>query len=71
MTKVNVNSRSSVDLKSPMLHAKFQDRRTLVLENFFTIYEHGGYLGHVTKVIFSKKVCLLFPRRLHIKFGFD
>ena len=26
----------------------------------FTIYGHGGNLGHVT-----------YPRRLHIKFGFD
>ena len=26
---------SSVDLKSPLLHAKFQDHRTLVLEKMF------------------------------------
>ena len=68
--KVKVNPRSSVDLKSPMRHAKFQSSRTLVLEKFFTIYGHGGHIGHVTKIIFIN-ICPLFPRRLHIKFGFD
>ena len=36
--KFNVNTMSSVDLKSPMLHAKFQDHRTLVLEKFVLPY---------------------------------
>ena len=36
----------------------------------YTIYGHGGYLGHVTKTIF-KNLCSHFPRRPHIKFGFD
>ena len=46
----------------------------LVLEKssfkVFTIYGHGGHLGHVTwtiYIIFRSP----FPRRLHIKFGFD
>ena len=52
--KVNVNPRSSADLKSPMLHAMFHDHRTLGLEKIFTIYGHGGHLGHVTEVSFSK-----------------
>ena len=58
-----------------MLHAKFQDHRTSGSgeEDFlkvFTIYGHGGHLGHVTRTIY---INFLFPflRRLHIKFGFD
>ena len=36
----------------------------------FTIYGHGGHLGHVTWTIYIK--CLSpFPWRLHMKFGFD
>ena len=36
-----------------MLHAKFQDHRTSGsgeedFQMFFTIYGHGGHLGHVT-----------------------
>ena len=58
-----------------MLHAKFQDHRSSgsgegFLSFFFTIYEHGGHLGHVTwtiYIIFRPH----FPRRLHINFGFD
>ena len=51
--KVNINPRSSVDLWSPMLDAKFQDHKALVLEKnfFFTIYGHGGHPCHLTKVI--------------------
>ena len=37
----------------------------------FIIYRHGGHFGHVTKTVFTKLLCPLFPRRLHIKFGFD
>ena len=36
----------------------------------FTIYGHGGHLGHVTQMprtYFRSP----YPRRLHIKFGFD
>ena len=40
-----------------MLHAKYQDPRPLgsVEEDFykvFTIYGHGGHLGHVTWIIY-------------------
>ena len=46
----------------------------LVLEKkifkVFTIYGHGGYLGHVTWTIYIY-FRSPFPRRLHIKFGFD
>ena len=57
-----------------MLHAKFQDHRTScsgkVFFKDFTIYGHGGHLGHVTWTIYVN-FCSPFPRRLHIKFGFD
>ena len=36
----------------------------------FTIYGHGGDLGHVTWTICTK-FGSPFTRRLHIKFGFD
>ena len=47
-----------VELESQMLHAKFQDHRTLGTRGkdfkIFTmvLYGHGGHLGHVTKTIF-------------------
>ena len=51
-----------------MIHAKFQDHRTSGSgEDFFkvfTIYGHGGHLGHV-------HFLSPFQRRLHIKFGLD
>ena len=55
-----------------MLHAKFQDHRICGSgeEDFikvFTIYGHGGHLGHVT--IYTN-FRFPFPRRLHIKFDF-
>ena len=57
-----------------MLHAKFQDHRTSGSgEDFlkvFTIYGHGGNLGHVTWTIYIN-FGYPFPRKLHIKFGFD
>ena len=57
-----------------MLHAKFQDHRTSGSgeENFkvFTINGHGGHLGHVTWTIYIN-FRSPFPRRIHIKFGFD
>ena len=58
-----------------MLHAKFQDHRTSGFWrrrflNVFTIYWHGGHLGHVTWTIYIN-FGSPFPRRLHIKFGFD
>ena len=57
-----------------MLHAKFQDNRTSSSgeEDFLRIfmYGHGGHLGHVTWTIYTN-FRSPFPRRLHIKFGFD
>ena len=64
-----------VELESPMLHAKFQDHRTSnsgeeFFLSFFTIYGHGGHLGHVTWTFYTN-FHSPFPRRLHMKFGFD
>ena len=57
-----------------MLHANFQDHRTSGSGaedlKIFTIYGHGGHLGHVTWTIYIN-FCSPFPRRLHIQFGFD
>ena len=56
-----------------MLHAKFQEYRTSGSgEAFlrFLPYGHGGHLGYVTWTIYIN-FRSLFPRRLHIKFGFD
>ena len=56
-----------------MLHSKFREKRPAGSgeEDFsrvFTIYGRGGHLGHVTIYI---NFCSPYPRRLHIKFGFD
>ena len=58
-----------------MQHAKFQNNRTSGsgeedISKVLTIYGHCGHLGHVTWTIY-KNVRSPFPRRLHIKFGFD
>ena len=57
-----------------MIHVKFQDHRTSgsgeEFLNVFTIYGHGGHLDHVSWTIYINFRCP-FPRRLHIKFGFD
>ena len=57
-----------------MIHAKFKIIGLLVLEKKifkgFTIYEHGGHLGHVTWTIYIN-FHSPSPRRLHIKFGLD
>ena len=46
-----------VGLESPMLHAKFQDHRNSNYERgflkVFTIYGHGGHLGHVIWTIYT------------------
>ena len=47
----------------PMLHAK-------IFYVFFTIYGHGGHLGHVTRIIYIN-FRSPFLRMLHMKFGFD
>ena len=64
-----------VDLRSLMLHAKFQNHRPSGSEEedfkfFFAIYSHGGHLGHVTLTIYIN-FHSLFLRMLHKKFGFD
>ena len=58
-----------------MLHTKFRGNRPAGLgeEDFqwvFTIYGHGGHLGHVTQM---RRTNFRSPytRRLHIKFGYD
>ena len=55
-----------------MLHTKFHGNRPAGSgeDFFFTIYGHGGHLGHVTWTIYTN-FRSPFPRRLHIKFGFD
>ena len=57
-----------------MLHTKFRENRSTGSgEEFlkvFTIYWHGGHLGHVTWTIYTNFLSP-FPRRLHIKFGFN
>ena len=58
-----------------MLHTKFHENLPAGSgeEDFlrvFTIYGRGGHLGHVTQMP-RTKYCSPYPRRLHIKFGFD
>ena len=58
-----------------MIHTKFRENRSTGsgeedFLKFFTIYGHGGHLGHVTWTIYIK-FHSPFPTRLHIKFGFD
>ena len=58
-----------------MLHTKFRENRPTGSgeEDFrrvFTIYGCGGHLGHVNKVPLTN-FRSPYPRRLHIKFGFD
>ena len=57
-----------------MLHTKFRENWPAGSgEDFFkvfAIYGHGGHLGHVTWTIYIN-FRSPFPRRLHIKFGFD
>ena len=57
-----------------MLHTKFHaNRHAGSGEGFyrvFTIYGRGGHLDHVTQMP-QTKFRNPYPRRLHIKFGFD
>ena len=58
-----------------MLHTKFRENQPAGSgeEDFlrvFTIYGRGGHLGHVTQMP-PTKFRSPYPRRLHIKFGFD
>ena len=51
-----------------MLHAKFQDHRF----KGSTLYGGCGIFGHVTWAIYINfRPPPPFPRRLHVKFGFD
>ena len=58
-----------------MLHGKFRGNRPAgsgeeVFEGFLHIYGRGGHLGHVTHML-RTRFRSPYPRRLHIKFGFD
>ena len=57
-----------------MLQTKLRGNRSIGsgedLLMVFTIYGRGGHLGHVTWTIYIN-FGSPFPRRLHIKFGFD
>ena len=58
-----------------MLHTKFREHCPAGSgkEDFlrvFTIYGHGGHLGHVTSIM-SSDFHFLVPEILHTKFGSD
>ena len=58
-----------------MLQTKFRENRPAGSGEedfwcFFFIYGRGGYLGHVTQMP-RTNFRSPYPRRLHIKFGFD
>ena len=56
---------SFVEIGSPVL-----DKKSLDIIRVFTIYGHGGHLGHVTWIIYIH-IGSHFLRMLHINFGFD
>ena len=47
-----------------MLHTKFHGNQRV-----FTIYGHGGHLGHVTNII-PINFHFYIPKSLHTKFGY-
>ena len=55
-----------------MLHTKFRDNRPAdSREDFlrvFTIYGHGGHLGHVTRIMLTN-FHFLVPESFHTKFS--
>ena len=53
-----------------MLHTKFRGNRPTGLLRVFTIYDHGGHLGHVTSIMLSDYHFLL-PESFHTEFGSD
>ena len=58
-----------------MLHTKFRENQLVLEKKIFEgflqyIYGRGGHLGHVTQMP-RTNFHSPFPRRLHIKFGFD
>ena len=54
---------SFVEISQPVPEKK-------IFEGFFTIYGHGGHLGHVTSII-SSDFHFLVPKSFHTKFGSD
>ena len=58
-----------------MLHTKFRGNQPACtgeedFERIYTIYGHGGHLGHVTSIM-SSDFHLLVPESLHTNFGSD
>ena len=57
-----------------MLHPKFLGNQPAgsekIFEMVFTIYRHGGHLGHVTSIM-SSDFHFLVPESFHTKFGSD
>ena len=57
-----------------MLHTKFHGNQPAGsgedFQRVFTIYGHGGHLGHVTSII-SSDFYFLIPEIFHTKFGSD
>ena len=58
-----------------MLHSKFRGNHFAGsgeedFGSFFTIYGHGGHLGHVTSIM-SSDLHFLVPESFHKKFGLD
>ena len=57
-----------------MLHTKFRGNRSagsrVDFLRVFTIYGHGGHLGHVTSIK-SSVFNFLVPESCHTKFGSD
>ena len=56
-----------------MLHTKFRGNRPVGsgeedFKRVFTIYGHGGHLGHATSIM-SSDFHFLVPENLHTKFG--
>ena len=56
-----------------MLHTKFRGNRPAGsgekdYQRVFTIYGHGGHLGHVTRIM-SSDFNFLVPESIHSKFG--
>ena len=54
---------SFVKIGLPVLEKK-------IFEGFFTIYERGGHLGHVTSSM-SSNFHFLVPESFHTNFGLD
>ena len=58
-----------------MLHTKFHGNQPAGsgeedFKRVFTIYGHGGHLGHVTRIM-SSDFYFLVPESFHKKFGSD